>query len=387
MARTLGGEDSANGRSLACVWGFGSTCLTATILLPHPPAASDPGLIGVAVIGYLVAAVLFARAARIPEAAFEAVTYLGQLLITALTFFWGAPAAPFLWFHVWLVVHSFHFLPRTRAMRQIACAAVLFVFATFAMHAPFPEATSVVGVGSIVIIGMLVGAFRARVDALVAAFARTAASDPLTGLANRRAFAELYAGERARAARAGTGGAMLVLDCDRFKELNDRLGHAAGDRALQRVAHAMTSTVRAADTVARLGGDEFAVLLSAPEPGMAVAVGERIRRVVAEGRDSDNVTLSIGIVELPADTSIDLNTAFAAADRAMYESKNRGANCVSLGSLAPLPEHPQPAEPARATDARRFSPDLGGLTSVSLLASNESLKVWPLTADTDLPGR
>ena len=248
MGEVFGGEDSANGRSLAYVWGFGSTCLTATVLLPHPAAANVTGLVAIIVAGYLGAAVLFTWAAELSRMALETMTYLGQLLITGLTFFWGAPDAPFLWFHVWLVVHTFHFLPPARASRQIACAAVLYVFATVATHSALPAATSVVGVGTIVAVGMLVGAFRVRVDELLRESTRSAAIDPLTGLYNRRAFAEAYAGERARRARSGRTGALLLVDCDRFKALNDRDGHPAGDRALRRVAEVLAAHVRDVDT-------------------------------------------------------------------------------------------------------------------------------------------
>ncbi len=334
MGRVLGGEESGNGRSLAYVWGFGSTCLTATLLLPHPSEAHELGLLAVVVVGYLGAALLFFCAATFPPAALEAMTYLGQLLITALTFLWGAPDAPFLWFHVWLVVHSFHFLAPARATRQIACAAVLYVVATVATHAPFPAAASVVGVGTVTAIGLLVGAFRVRVDELLSASARNAATDPLTGLANRRAFADAYANERARRARSGGCGALMVLDCDRFKTLNDRQGHAAGDAALRRVADVVSANVRAVDSPARLGGDEFAVLFSEPDPGAALAIGERIRCAVAEGQIADGMTVSIGVVELPPGSSVDLNTALGAADRAMYRSKDRGGNRVSPGTLA-----------------------------------------------------
>ena len=169
ISHVLGAQERANDRSMACVWAFGASCLTATILLPHPDNANVAGLALIAAVAYPIAAVMFVRAGDLPRSALEAITYVGQGLITALTFFWGAPEAPFLWFHVWLVVHSFHFLPPARAMRQIACAAFLFVFAAVATHAPFPGATSVVGVASIVAIGTLVGAFRVRVDGLLRA--------------------------------------------------------------------------------------------------------------------------------------------------------------------------------------------------------------------------
>ncbi|MEA2221151.1 MAG: hypothetical protein QOJ35_3777 [Solirubrobacteraceae bacterium] len=333
MGRIFAGDGSGNGRSLAYVWGFGASCLTVTILLPHPAAAHVAGLVAVAIAGYVGAALLFLRAARFTLGALEAITYVGQLLITALTLLWGAPDAPFLWFHVWLVVHSFHFLPPVRATRQIACAAVLYVAATVATHAPFPAGTSVVGVGTIVAIGMLVGAFRVRVDELLRSFARSAALDPLTGLANRRAFSEAYAAERARRARSGGCGALMVLDCDGFKRLNDRRGHAAGDRALCRIAGVMSSIIREIDTASRLGGDEFAVLLSATDPGSAAAIGDRIRAAVAAGNDPDGMTISIGIVELPARDAIDESAALAAADRAMYRAKDQGGDCVSLADL------------------------------------------------------
>jgi diguanylate cyclase (GGDEF)-like protein len=347
MARVLGGETSANARALACVWAFGAACLTATLILPHPAAANDVGLAVIAAVAFPVAAFMFLRAADIPRGALEAFTYLGQGLITGLTIFWSAPEPPYLWFHVWLVVHSFHYLPRSRAMMQVVGAAVLFTVGTVVAGSPFPAATSVVGVGSIVTIGILVGAFRARVDELLRALERSASSDPLTGLANRRAFAEAYARDRAIRARSGRGGALLVLDCDGLKELNDRGGHAAGDRALCRVAAAMSASLREVDTAARLGGDEFAVLLGAAEAGTAPAIGERIRHAVAAGHPSDGLTLSIGVVELPADAPADLNAALAAADRAMYRSKSTGGDRVSVGGLGePL------AQPAPATTPR-----------------------------------
>jgi diguanylate cyclase (GGDEF)-like protein len=333
MVRALGADDAANGRSLACVWGLGATCLLLTILLPHPAAANDVGLVAVVVVAYPVAALMFIHAARLPRGALEAMTYVGQGLITALSLFWGAPEPPFLWFHLWLVVHSFHFLPPARAMLQIACAAGLFVAATIATGAAFPAASAVVGVGSIITIGMLVGALRLRVDELLGALELSASTDPLTGLANRRAFEEAYARESARRARFGGRGALMIVDCDGFKHVNDRDGHAAGDRALQRVAETISTSVRVVDTVARLGGDEFAVLLSDLEPGAEATVGERIRRAVAE-LDAPAITLSIGIVELEPDVPLDLTTVIGAADRAMYHAKQLGGDRVSLAAPA-----------------------------------------------------
>jgi len=276
-----------------------------------------------------------------------------------LSLAWGAPDAPFLWFHVWLVVHSFHFLEPARAMRQVAFAAALFVAATIATHSPFPAATSAVGVGSLLAVGALVGSFRVQVDELMRASARVASSDPLTGLANRRAFVDAYARAQAQSRRsADQGSAIVVLDCDAFKAVNDLRGHAAGDLVLQRVAAAISTSIREVDTPARLGGDEFAILLSAPEPGAAPAIGERIRRAVANDNDSLGTTVSVGIVEFPRPGSVDLVAALAAADRAMYESKARGANRVSLGTLDGTfaPTRPGPTDRSSAPERKPRSP-------------------------------
>jgi diguanylate cyclase (GGDEF)-like protein len=102
----------------------------------------------------------------------------------------------------------------------------------------------------------------------------------------------------------------------------------------RRVAETLLANIRELDTAARLGGDEFAVLLSVTYAGTALTIGERIRNAILDSDDADRLTLSIGIVELPPDTAIDLNAAFAAADRAMYDSKDHGGNCVSIGTLA-----------------------------------------------------
>lgn len=333
LVRVLGAENSASARSLAYVWGFGASCLTATLLLPHPSGANQVGLVVIAVVGYAGAGMMFVYSAALPRAAMELITCLGQVLIAALTLFWGAPEAPFLWFQIWLVVHSFHFLPPVRAMAQVGFAAILFVAVTVASDAAFPAASSVIGVGSLLSIGLLVGAFRVHVDDLVMALAKSAATDPLTGLANRRAFADAFLEARADSVRSGRAMAVLILDCDRLKALNDRDGHVAGDAALLRVAAAISANVGAADTAARLGGDEFAILLSAPTPGAASAIGERIRRAIADAPNSDGITVSVGAVELAPDSDMALTTALAAADRAMYESKRQAATCVALATL------------------------------------------------------
>ena len=157
-----------------------------------------------------------------------------------------------------------------------------------------------------------------RAEALLA---ELALRDALTGLPNRRLLMDRL--ERALIRRAeGAGLSVLFIDLDRFKEINDTLGHAAGDDVLMRVADCLRSTARAEDTVARLGGDEFVVLCENTTPEQAEAVAERIRAAVAglAGPQSGwRLAASVGIAT--ADSDSDASTVLTAADAAMYRAK------------------------------------------------------------------
>src|ERR1044071_3962301 len=151
-----------------------------------------------------------------------------------------------------------------------------------------------------------------------------AQSDPLTGLANRRAFHDSLRMALARSRRSGNDLAVLFLDLDRFKQVNDKFGHAAGDRLLKHVALRLRSCVRQSDTVARVGGDEFVVLLEdLRDREHAVAVVEKIieemhRPLNLEGFDLE-VTTSIGLAY--AHAGADGDSLLKRADKALYEAK------------------------------------------------------------------
>jgi diguanylate cyclase (GGDEF)-like protein len=163
--------------------------------------------------------------------------------------------------------------------------------------------------------------------------AASASTDPLTGLPNRRYFEEfssLLAGRR----RAGDAVAVLMIDIDKFKGLNDTYGHPVGDEVLRSVAGAITAAVRDQDVPARIGGEEFAVLLRNPGPDVALEVGERVRQAV---RDLDlrplgvpTVSVSVGVANATAaDESID--ALVDRADRALLRAKRAGRDRVIAG--------------------------------------------------------
>ncbi len=151
--------------------------------------------------------------------------------------------------------------------------------------------------------------------------------DSLTGLGNRALFQDRLSLALARTLRTGRRTALLFLDVDDFKAVNDRFGHAAGDAVLRAVATRIEGCLRAVDTAARLGGDEFGVLVEDIEQrGDALALGERLlgacRRPVVVGDRAVRPTLSVGVACSVPGTSVD--ELLLGADRAMYEAKLRG---------------------------------------------------------------
>lgn len=160
---------------------------------------------------------------------------------------------------------------------------------------------------------------------------RIASHDPLTGLPNRLLISDRLGQAIARNSRDGARVAVCYLDLDGFKEINDELGHEAGDQVLVEVARRLQSCVRAGDTVARLGGDEFVVLLAdlADESECQVALGRLLSVVSApyrvEGKDRSGISASIGVTVFPNDRN-DPDTLVRHADHAMYAAKQAGKN-------------------------------------------------------------
>lgn len=163
----------------------------------------------------------------------------------------------------------------------------------------------------------------------VARLSADATTDPLTGLANHRAFQERLRAEVARAQRHGAQLAVAVLDVDRFKEINDAGGHAVGDEVLRAVASLLGEQLRPYDVLARLGGDELAVLLPDCDDAEAVLVLERARQGIerAPFAGGARVTISVGVCDVAHATEAEQLMRFA--DGALYWSKEHGRNRVS----------------------------------------------------------
>lgn len=162
-----------------------------------------------------------------------------------------------------------------------------------------------------------------------------ALTDPLTGLANRRLLFDRMAVALLQAERDQRGMAVVCLDLDGFKGINDRLGHAGGDALLKMVAAGLESTVREGDTVARLGGDEFVILLRLIDADDAVQVAMKVIEAVSqpyliEGQAA-RITISAGISLYPVHGE-DADTLMKNADLALYEAKRAGKNVYRVAA-------------------------------------------------------
>jgi diguanylate cyclase (GGDEF)-like protein len=161
--------------------------------------------------------------------------------------------------------------------------------------------------------------------------------DALTGLANRRAFnqdAELIVRHQVLRGRPV---AVFLIDLDHFKSVNDRFGHAAGDRVLRLFADVCMINLRSSDLVGRLGGEEFAILLGDATRDNAFLVAERIREAfeaesVMVGGQTVSATISVGVAIIQ-DPTQDLTNLLAQADQALYRAKARGRNRVELAPI------------------------------------------------------
>ena len=211
----------------------------------------------------------------------------------------------------------------TRAVRELNDAALGLVQGrpVVLRHAPLVEAEAV---------GL-------ALQQAAQAFDRTrhlAQHDSLTGLSNRSQFEEQLARQLEFAMRGELRGALLAIDLDGFKAVNDNHGHGVGDQVLRAVAARLRSTLRGSDLAARVGGDEFLVLLPDIDAEAALRLAERIVEVLSQryGDDLPPVTASVGIATFPDDGAPDGQSLVRRADEALYAAKRAGKRRASMGA-------------------------------------------------------
>jgi diguanylate cyclase (GGDEF)-like protein/putative nucleotidyltransferase with HDIG domain len=314
-------DEAVGWRSLGALFLTGGCLAVAAI-----PLAATGGYraVAVAVVG-LVAIItgvtLCWRGAELPARPMSPMLGFGTLLITLVVIASGQPDGRYSLFYVWVALQAFYFLAPRTAMLHMVSVAAEYALALILLQGGADQWLLVLG--TVVTTGWLVGALRARIERL----STQARTDVLTGLANRRGFDEDIESALASARLGHELLSLVAIDLDRFKAVNDRHGHLAGDAILQRFAQLCAETVDLA--VARVGGDEFAIIASGRDQGAAAELAHRIHQAVRGDPEltQRDVTISIGIATFPAhaDSTRSLSRA---ADRALYHAKALGSDQI-----------------------------------------------------------
>jgi diguanylate cyclase (GGDEF)-like protein len=198
--------------------------------------------------------------------------------------------------------------------------------------ASLPLLLAVVGISLAALLGSLI--FVWSRNERMQELQREASQDSLTGLKNRRRFEEDLRTAMARGRRERTTGALLMLDLDHFKQVNDSHGHPAGDHLIEEIAGVLRQRTRESDILARLGGDEFAVVLPRCSAAEAQVVAEAIAEAIRDHRpthdDVEPITASVGVAMFGDDPRMSIESVVSEADTAMYAAKDGGRDGVRI---------------------------------------------------------
>jgi diguanylate cyclase (GGDEF)-like protein len=332
-------------RTYGSIFILGAIVAAAGLLISDATQGRTDVILLVAGIAVGLGIVCFLAYTRLPPAFFVALNLTGTALIaTAASANAEGADAMFAVYYVWMAILAALFCGPRLAATLIAASVAAFAIVLESRDNEFTAYYVLTFAAVVATTGLIIGRLRDRVERLAVGMANDARTDSLTGLLNRRGFDERYALEINRTKRNGEPLAVVICDLDRFKSVNDLLGHAAGDEALERTGEAILSAVRAVDAVARLGGEEFAVILPGADADEAFRVAERIRLHLCEEFEGDAVplTASCGIAvtgDLPDGEGWGL---IRAADRAMYQAKSRGRNRTVAYGEGPDRRAPEP---------------------------------------------
>jgi len=317
--------------------GAGAVTIVATLAAPDPDPSDRRGLLICAAVFALVALGLAAWRGA-PDLVLRALCPLGTVATTVVVAL-AAPVGLTPIFYLWPMVVAAYFLPRREVAINFAFALGACALALAAWVEPDLRASTFIAVAAIVgLVTAVLFSMREEVRKLVTRLGELATRDSLTGALNRGAFEQRLEAELARTARMAAPCALVVLDVDHFKRVNDTHGHAAGDRALRALALAATAAKRRSDILGRIGGEEFAVVLPDTSLAGAGAFAEKLR--VSLRDVMGDVTVSFGVTDAHT-AGRTVRGMLHSADIALYAAKHAGRDRVMTaqtlhGALPPL---------------------------------------------------
>jgi diguanylate cyclase (GGDEF)-like protein len=309
---------------------LGSVTLLATLPMPDPNTSDHPAIKIVAALSVLGAIFVWLFRPGRRWVSRIAVTY-GILLVGALMAITRPiEATPF--FYLWPMVFSAYFCSRREVCFDVVLMWVTLGVALFVWsHDPMKLGLFIATGISVTVTTLIVKLLADHVSTVIGQLVLAADTDYLTGLRNRRAFDIEFHRQCDRALRSRVPLALATFDLDHFKQINDRYGHAAGDRVLCDFAQLLERELRGGDTLARVGGEEFAVVLFGVGLEDGVAFAERIGRELGEHADGDGPVLSAsaGVAAL-SEQQRTPESLLLAADRALYAAKDAGRRRVAV---------------------------------------------------------
>lgn len=289
-----------------------------------------------ACLGVLVGLFSVLNARRVPHWFISAIGPMGVLLVAASSILTRTTGDGSELLYLWPVLFSAYFLPWRNALFNVVLIAVIYTPTTIWILGTAGVTPSVYMVGTSIVALLVTASLRRQVNRAMELASLEARTDKLTSLPNRRSWDDGLTGAVASHVGRSAPMCLLMIDLDRFKQLNDTHGHAAGDSALAFVAAVLREQTRHTDLLARIGGEEFAVVLRDCALADGLRRAEHIRKAVEteSARLPTALTVSVGVAALHIDatTSSDL---MACADAALYEAKRSGRNAVRTVSTAP----------------------------------------------------
>ncbi len=309
---------------------LGSAVLWATLPLPDPNTSDHPAIRIVA--GLLALGAVFVWLLRPGRRWVSRITVIyGILLVSALMAVTRPiEATPF--FYLWPMVFSAYFCSRREVIADLVLMWVTLGVALFVWAHDPAKPDLFMGAGiSVTLTTLVVRLLAEHVTAVISELVRAADTDYLTGLLNRRAFDAEFHEQVDRALRNRLPLALAMFDLDHFKQINDRHGHAGGDRVLCDFAALLERELRGGDTLARVGGEEFAVVLFGVGLDDGVAFAERIGRELRRQAHVDGPALSAsaGVAAL-CERERTPEALLLVADRALYAAKTAGRRRVAV---------------------------------------------------------